>query len=217
MNETTKNNRYRTFARMVDRGSNASPAKYAIMCGKLSAAEIARLLAVRGLADIAEITAAGRPLDGLRAVWSCYTIAAENLFSTPYESAAALAAKSSIDRLDEKKAALNAVKRKISAARKSAEIIYRATHQEPQEADYPNGGLAAARETWEVALCKALNEAETAEMREEYNAANESYNAAKTDYSEACKKFDGEYIARIDRLRAGLSPLKQCGEENSND
>lgn len=215
MNEK-KNNRYRTFARMVDRGSNSAPAKYAIMCGKLTGAEIARLLAVRGLDEIATITAAGKPLDGLRAVWACYTIAAENGFSTPYDGTLALDAKSNIDNLDEKKAALNAINRKITAAKKTAEIIFRANNSEPTEADYPNGGLAAAREAWEIALVKARNEAETPEMREEYNSANETYNAAKVAYADACKEFDDEYMARIDRLRAGLSPLKQCGAENVN-
>lgn len=217
MKETNKNNRYRTYARMVDRGSNSAPAKYAIMCGKLTGAEIARLLAVRGLDDIAEITAAGKPLDGLRAVWACYTIAAAHNFTTPYTQDEAVDASASIAELEDCKSALNAVNRKITAAKKRAEVIYRANNPEPTESDYPNGGLAAAREAWEIALAAARNEAETPEMREEYNNANETYNAAKAVYSEACKKFDGEYMARIDRLRAGLSPLKQCGEENSNN
>lgn len=202
---------------MVDRGSNSAPAKYAIMCGKLTGAEIARLLAVRGLDEIATITAAGKPLDGLRAVWACYTIAAENGFATPYEGTLALDAKSTIDNLDEKKAALNAINRKITAAKKTAEVIYRANNPEPVEADYPDGGLSAAREAWFIAMTNARNGAETPEMREEYNTANEAYNAAKVAYAEACKKFDAEYIERVDRLRAGLSPLKQCGEENSNN
>lgn len=210
-----KNNRYRTFARMVDRGSNSAPAKYAIMCGKLTGAEIARLLAVRGLDDIAEITAAGKPLDGLRAVWACYTIAAAHNFTTPYTQAEALDASASISELENCKAALAAVNRKISAAKKTAEIIYRANNPEPTEADYPDGGLSAAREAWEIALVNARNEAETPEMREEYNAANEAYNASKADYTEACKTFDNSYIDRVDRLRAGLSPLKQCGEDNA--
>lgn len=217
MNETThKTNRYRTFGRMVDRGSNSAPAKYAIMCGKLTGAEIARLLAVRGLNDIAEITAAGKPLDGLRAVWACYTIAAAHNFATPYSQDEAVAASASIAELEDCRAALAAVNRKISAAKKRAEVIYRANNPEPTEADYPDGGLSAAREAWYVALVNARNEAETEEMREEYNTANETYNAAKTAYSEACKKFDVEYMERIDRLRSGLSPLKQCGEENAS-
>lgn len=215
MKETNKNNRYRTFGRMVDRGSDSAPAKYAIMCGKLTGAEIARLLAVRGLDDIAEITAAGKPLDGLRAVWACYTIAAAHNFATPYTQDEAVDASAAISELEDCKAALNAVNRKIAAAKKTAEVIYRANNPEPQEADYPDGGLSAAREVWEVALVTARNNAETPEMREAYNNANETYNAAKAVYSEACKKFDVEYMARIDRLRAGLSPLKQCGEDTS--
>lgn len=217
MNEQNKNNRYRTFARMVDRGSNSAPAKYAIMCGKLTGAEIARLLAVRGLDDIAEITAAGKPLDGLRAVWSCYTIAAAYNFATPYTQDEAVNASAAIAELEDCKSALNAINRKITAAKKRAEVIYRANNPEPTESDYPNGGLAAAREAWEIALAAARNEAETPEMREAYNTANESYNAEKAAYAEACKAFDQKYIECIDRLRAGLSPLKQCGEENSNN
>jgi hypothetical protein len=76
--------------------------------------------------------------------------------------------------------------------------------------------MAAAREAWEVRLAKAREEAETPELREEYNNANETYNAAKAEYAENCKKFDTEYMERINRLRNGLSPLKQCGEENVN-
>ena len=217
MDKRIRNNRHRTFARMVDRGNNSTAAKYATMCGKLTGAEIARLLKVRGLDEIAEITAAGKPLDGLRAVWSCYTIAAAHNFATPYTQAEALSASAAIAKLDECKAALNAVNRKITAARKCAEIIFRANNPEPQEADYPNGGLSSAREAWEIALVAARNEAETPEMREEYNSANEAYNAEKAAYSEACKTFDKKYIECVDRLRAGLSPLKQCGEENNND
>ena len=202
---------------MVNRGSDKNPAQYAILCGKLTAAEIGRLLAVRGLDDIASITSAGKPMDGLRTIWACYTIAAENGFSTPYDEALALDAKSNIDNLDEKKAELNAVNRKISAAKKTAEVIYRANNTEPTEADYPNGGLVEAREAWLIAMTNARNGAETPEMREEYNAANETYNAAKVAYAESCKKFDSEYIERVDRLRAGLSPLNQCGEDNSNN
>jgi len=216
MNEQTKNNRYRTFARMVDRGSNSTAAKYAIMCGKLTGAEIARLLAVRGLDDVAEITAAGKPLDGLRAIWACYQIAAAHNFATPYTQAEAVDASTEIAKLDDCKAALNAVNRKIAAAKKRAEVIYRANNPEPQESDYQNGGLSAAREAWFIAMTNARNESETSEMREEYNNANEAYNVAKAAYAEACKKFDDEYMSRIDRLRAGLSPLKQCGEENVN-
>lgn len=201
---------------MVDRGGNSTPAKYAIMCGKLTGAEIARLLAVRGLDDIAEITAAGKPLDGLRAVWACYTIAAAHGFTTPYTQDEAVDASASIAELEDCKAALNAVNRKIAAAKKTAEVIYRANNPEPAEADYPNGGLSAAREAWYIALTAARNEAETPEMREAYNNANETYNAAKAVYADACKTFDNSYIDRIDRLRSGLSPLKQCGEENSN-
>lgn len=202
---------------MVDRGSNSTVAKYAIMCGKLTGAEIARLLAVRGLDDIAEITAAGKPLDGLRAVWVCYTIAAAHNFCTPYTQGEAVDASASIAELDDCKAALTAVNRKITAAKKRAEVIFRANNPEPTEADHPNGGLAAAREAWSIALVAARNEAETAEMREEYNNANETYNTAKAVYNEACKKFDAAYMERVDHLRVGLSPLKQCGEDNSND
>lgn len=217
MNEQIKNNRYRTFARMVDRGSNSTAAKYAIMCGKLTGAEIARLLAVRGLDDIAEITAAGKPLDGLRAVWACYTIAAAHNFTTPYTQDEAVDASASIAELDDCKAALTAVNRKITAAKKRAEVIFRANNPEPTEADFSDmGDMAAAREAWEIALVAARNEAETPEMREEYNNANETYNAAKAVYVEACKKFDVEYVDRINLLRNGLSPLKQCGEENVN-
>ena len=216
MKETTKSNKYRTFGRMVSKGSDKQPAQYAILCGKLTAAEVCRLLMKRGLDDAASLTAAGKPLDGLKTVWSCYTIAAENGFTTPYDSEVALAAKSSIDKLDERKAALNTVNRRISAAKKTAEVIYRANNPEPTEADYPNGGLAAAREAWYIALVAARNEAETAEMMEEYNTANEAYNLEKASYSSACREFDTEYINRVDRLRAGLSPLKQCGAENSN-
>lgn len=201
---------------MVDRGSNTTAAKYAIMCGKLTGAEIARLLAVRGLDDIAEITAAGKPLDGLRAVWACYTIAAAHNFCTPYTQDEAVDASAAISELEDCKAALNAVNRKITAAKKRAEVIYRANNPEPIEADYPDGGLSAAREAWYIALTAARNEAETSEMREAYNNANETYNAAKAVYSEACKRFDAEYISRVDRLRSGLSPLKQCGEDNVN-
>ena len=216
MKETNKNNRYRTFGRMVSKGSDKAPALYAIHCGKLTAAEICRLLMRRGLDDVASLTAAGKPLDGLRTVWACYTIAAENGFATPYESEIALAAKNSIDNLEEKKASLNAVNRRIAAAKKTAEVIYMANNPEPQEADYPDGGLSAAREAWFVAMVNARNGAETPEMREAYNAANETYNSAKAAYADACKRFDAEYINRVDRLRAGLSPLKQCGEDNSN-
>lgn len=201
---------------MVSKGSDKQPAQYAVHCGKLTAAEICRLLMRRGLDDVASLTAAGKPLDGLKTVWACYTIAAENGFSTPYESDIALAAKSSIDKLDERKAALNAINRKITAAKKTAEIIFRANNPEPQESDYPNGGLAAAREAWEIALVKARNEAETPEMREAYNTANEAYNLERAAYVKACLDFDSAYMAEIDKRRAGLSPLKQCGEENSN-
>lgn len=216
MKETNKNNRYRTFARMVDRGSNTAPAKYAIMCGKLTGAEIARLLAVRGLDDVAEITAAGKPLDGLRAVWACYQIAAANNFATPYTQEEAVDASAAIAELEDCKAALNAANRKITAAKKTAEVIYRANNPEPTEADYPEGGLSAAREAWEVALVTARNDAETPEMREEYNKANETYNAAKAVYVDSCKAFDNSYMDRVNNLRIGLSPLKQCGEENRN-
>lgn len=208
-----KNNRYRTFGRMVSKGSDKQPAQYAIHCGKLTAAEICRLLMRRGLDDVASLTAAGKPLDGLRTVWACYTIAAENGFTTPYDSEVALAAKSSIDKLDELKAALNAVNRKISAAKKTAEVIYRANNPAPHESEYPNGGLSAAREAWEIALAAARNEAETPEMREAYNTANEAYNLEKITYVKSCLNFDSAYMKALDERRAGLSPLKQCGED----
>lgn len=202
---------------MVSRGNDKSPAQYAIHCGKLTAAEICRLLTRRGLDDVASLTAAGKPLDGLRTVWACYTIAAENGFSTPYESDIALSAKSSIDKLDERKAALNAVNRKISAAKKTAEVIYRANNPEPQEFEYPNGGLSAAREAWQVALVTARNNAETPEMREAYNTANETYNLEKITYVKSCLNFDSAYMKALDERRANLSPLKQCGEDaNAN-
>ena len=217
MKETNKNNRCRTFGRMVSKGSDKNPALYAIHCGKLTAAEICRLLSKRGLDEIATITAAGKPLDGLKTVWACYTIAAENGFTTPYESEVALAAKSSIDKLDERKAALNAVNRRISAAKKTAEVIYRANNPEPHESEYPNGGLSAAREAWQVALVAARNNAETPEMREAYNMANEAYNLEKATYVKACLSFDSAYTKALDERRAGLSPLKQCGEDaNTN-
>lgn len=215
MKETPKNNRYRTFGRMVAKGSDKQPAQYAIHCGKLTAAEICRLLSKRGLDEVATITAAGKPLDGLRTVWSCYTIAAENGFTTPYDSEVALAAKSSIDKLDERKAALNAVNRKITAAKKTAEVIYRANNPEPTESEYPNGGIAAAHEAWEIALVAARDEAETPEMRKAYNTANEAYNMEKAAYTKSCLGFDSAYIAEIDKRRAGMSPLKQCGEDNA--
>lgn len=212
---TTKNNRYRTFGRMVAKGSDKQPAQYAIHCGKLTAAEICRLLSKRGLDEVATITAAGKPLDGLRTVWACYTIAAENGFTTPYESEVAIAAKSSIDKLDERKSALNAINRRISAAKKTAEVIYRANNPEPHESEYPNGGLSAAREAWFVALVAARNDAETPEMREAYNTANEAYNLEKITYVKSCLNFDSAYMKALDERRAGLSPLKQCGEDTS--
>lgn len=200
---------------MVAKGSDKQPAQYAIHCGKLTAAEICRLLAVRGLDEIATITAAGKPLDGLRTVWACYTIAAENGFTTPYESDIALAAKSSIDKLDERKAALNAVNRKIAAAKKTAEVIYRANNPEPTEADYPNGGLSEAREAWFIAMTTARNGAETPEMREAYNSANEAYNLEKITYVKSCLNFDSAYMKALDERRSSLSPLKQCGEDTN--
>lgn len=208
-----KSNKYRTFGRMVSRGSDKAPALYAIHCGKLTAAEICRLLMRRGLEDVASLTAAGKPLDGLKTVWACYTIAAENGFTTPYESEIALAAKNSIDSLDEKKAALNAVNRRIAAAKKTAEVIFRANNPEPVEADYPDGGLSAAREAWFVAMVNARNEAETPEMREGYNTANEAYNLEKITYVKSCLNFDSAYMKALDERRANLSPLKQCGED----
>ena len=198
---------------MVDRGTNSAPAKYAISCGRLTGAEIAMLLSARGLDEVAEITAASKPLDGLRAVWACYALAAANNFATPYTQDEAAEANASIAELEDCKAVLAAVNRKITSAKKAAEVIFRANNPEPAEAEYPDGGIAAAREAWEVALAAARNGAETTEMRAAYNAANEAYNAAKATYAESCKRFDVAYIERVDRLRAGLSPLKQCGEE----
>lgn len=198
---------------MVSKGSDKQAAQYAIHCGKLTAAEICRLLSKRGLDEVAAITAAGKPLDGLRMIWSCYTLAAENGFSTPYPEDLAISAKASIDKLEDAKSILNSVNRKITAAKKTAEVVFRANNPEPQEADYPNGGIAAAREAWEIRLAAARNDAETAEMREAYNAANEAYNATKASYSNDCKAFDSAYIEEIDKRRAGLSPLKQCGED----
>ena len=215
MNEPKKSNRYRTFGRMVSKGSDKQPAQYAIHCGKLTAAEICRLLSKRGLDEVATITAAGRPLDGLKTIWACYTIAAENGFTTPYESEIALSAKSSIAKLEEKKAALNAVNRKITAAKKTAEVIFRANNPEPTESEYPNGGLSEAREAWFIAMVNARNEAETPEMREQYNAANEAYNLEKITYIKSCLNFDSAYMKALDERRAGLSPLKQCGEDTN--
>lgn len=218
MNDQNKSNRYRTFGRMVSRGSDKSPAQYAILCGRLTAAEIGRLLSKRGLDDIASITAAGKPLDGLRTVWACYTIAAAHNFATPYTQDEAINASASIAEIEDCKAALNAVNRKITAAKKRAEVIFRANNPEPTEADFGDlSDMAAAREAWEARLAKARAEAETPELREAYNDANEKCNSAKAVYAEACMAFDNEYMARIDRLRAGLSPLKQCGEDNSNN
>lgn len=202
---------------MVDRGSSSAPAKYAIRCGKLTAAEICRLLSKRGLDEVASITAAGKPLDALRTIWACYTIAAENGFTTPYDGDLALKAKNSIDKLDERKAALAAVNRKIAAAKKTAEVIFRANTPEPQEYEYPNGGLSVAREAWQELLVAARAEAETAEMREAYNTANEAYNLEKITYVKSCLNFDSAYMEALDERRASLSPLKECGEENSND
>lgn len=217
MNEKTKNNRYRTFGRMVAKGSDKQPSLYAIHCGRLTAAEICRLLARRGLDDVASITAAGRPLDGLRMIWSCYALAAENGFSTPYPDNIAIAARASIDKLEGAKAILNSVNRKIAAAMRTAEVVFRANNPEPNESEYPNGGIAAAREAWEIRLAKARADAETAEMREAFNVANEEYNAAKLAYANDCKAFDAAYLEAIDKRRAGLSPLKQCGAEDSNN
>lgn len=218
MSTNTPNNRFRTFARMVSAGSAKRPAAYAIKCGKLTVAEIARLLTKRGLTAEEAITAASKPIDGLKAIWFCYAIAASNNFTTPYDEATARNAKIAIDTLADIKANMATASRKIATAKNNAEVIFKAKNSAPDREAYTDANeYAKAVEGYNMQLFAVRADAVTAEMQKELDEATAAYEKGKAEYTLACVSFDNEYVSAVDARRKGLSPLKQCGEPDTEN
>lgn len=218
MSTNKPNNRFRTFARMVSAGSAKRPAAYAIKCGKLTVAEIARLLTKRGLTAEEAITAASKPLDGLKAIWFCYAIAAANNFATPYADETARNAKTAIDTLADIKATMATAQRRITTAKNNAEVIFKAKNAAPDREAYADSGeYAKAVEGYNMQLFAVRADAVTAEMQKALEAATAEYEKGKTEYMLACLSFDAAYVSAVDARRQGLSPLKQCGEDDTSD
>ena len=108
--------------------------------------------------------------------------------------------------------------RRITTAKNNAEVIFKAKNAAPDREAYADANeYAKAVEGYNMQLFAVRADAVTAEMQKALDAATAAYEKGKTEYTLACIAFDTDYISEVDARRQGLSPLKQCGEDDTAD
>lgn len=193
----------KTLIRMVteSKGGN-KPARYTVIAGKLTAAEMCSLAWAADEEAKAAIKG-NRPLDGVAAVYVASAIATElgTGWACSLDALLCASCAATYAAYQNAKRAAATATRNLGEAIEAAETAYHATHHAPNDPNLPD--IEKARADWEHGLWEATHTKEIDALRKASVDADASLDAEKEEYTKACLSVDSGYRTALALRRAG--------------
>lgn len=193
----------KTLIRMVteSKGGN-KPARYTVIAGKLTAAEMCSLAWAADDESKAAIKG-NRPLDGVAAVYVASAISTElgTAWKCSLDSILCASCAATYAAYQNAKRAAATAKRNMDEAIEAAETAYKATNPAPND---PNiADIEAARKAWATGLWNATHTKEIDALRKASVDASAALDAEKEEYNAACLAVDSGYRTALALRRSG--------------
>lgn len=198
----------KTIIRMIaETKGGKKPARYAVIAGKLTAAEMCSLAwaAKTENADMAAILKGNRPLDGVAAVYVASAIATDlgSTWRCALDALLCASCAASYAAYNNAKRASATAKRNLDEAIEAAETAFKATNPRPNDAtipDYETACKAWAADLWNATHTKEINALRTASID-----ASAALDAEKEEYTKACLSVDSGYRTALSLRRASMT------------
>lgn len=212
----------KTIIRMIAETKNQSrAAKYAVIAGKLTAAEMCSLAWREDIdaTDIKAIMKGNKALDGVSAVYAASAIAEAmgtdwrcSLDANLCAACAAVYAAYMNARADKATAT-----RALDTAIEAATIAYKATHALPNDASMTADEREVARRAYWDGLDSATHTPEIDKLRKAATEADARLESEKAEYLKACLEVDSGYRTALALRRAGVSSWRMADAPDATD
>ena len=193
----------KTLIRMIaeSKGGNR-PARYSVIAGKLTAAEMCSL--AWSADDEAKAAIKGnRPLDGVAAVYVASAIATDlgAAWKCSLDALLCASCAASYAAYNNAKRAAATAKRNLDESVEAAETAYKSTHPAPNDSNIAD--IESARKEWATGLWNATHTPEIDALRKASVDASAALDAEKAEYNKACLAVDSGYRTALSLRRAG--------------
>lgn len=198
----------KTLIRLVSESKGgAKPARYTVIAGKLTAAEIASLAWSAGAenSELAAVLKGNKPLDGVAAVYVASAIANDlgPSWACSLDPVTCASCAAQYAAYQNAKRAAQTATRNLGEAIEAAETAYKATHPMPND---PNtDDYEAVRKAWESELFDATHTPEIDALRKAAVDASANLEAEKEEYTRACLSVDSGYRTALALRRANTT------------
>ena len=185
------------------KGGN-KPARYSVIAGKLTAAEICSL-AWSADEESKSAIKGNRPLDGVAAVYVASAIATElgNGWKCSLDALLCASCAATYASYQNAKRAAATAKRNLDESIEAAENAYSATHHAPNDPNLPD--IEKARADWEDGRWNAIHTKEIEDLRKASVDASAALDAEKEEYNAACLAVDSGYRTALALRRANMT------------
>lgn len=212
----------KTLIRMITETKNqARAARYAVIAGKLTAAEMCSLAWREDIdaTDIKAILRGNKALDGVAAIYAASAIAealgADWRCSLEAELCAACAAVYAA--YQNAKAEKATATRALDTAIEAATVAYKATHALPNDASMTAEERESARRAYWDGLDAATHTPEIDKLRKAATEADAKLEAEKAEYNKACLEVDSGYRTALALRRAGASSWRMADAPDASE
>lgn len=198
----------KTLIRLVSESKGGNrPARYAVIAGKLTAAEMCSLAwstdAENG--ELAAILKGNKPLDGVAAVYVASAIASDmgSTWTCALDPVTCASCAAQYAAYQNAKRAATTASRNLTEAIDAAETAYKATHPMPNDSNITN--VEEARKEWQSGLWDATHTPAIEALRKAAVDASEALDAEKTEYNAACLAVDSAYRTALALRRSNMT------------
>lgn len=200
-----------------NKGGN-KPARYAVIAGKLTAAEMCSLAWSAEVEndELKEIIRGNRPLDGVAAVYaaSAIAVALGGDWKCALDTLQTAACAASYSAFQNAKRAAATAKRNLEEAIDAAETAFRATNPIPNDSTIAD--FEAVRAAWNADFWNATHTPEIDTLRKASIDASAALDAEKEEYTKSCLSVDSGYRTALALRRANMTWKEADKPDNEN-
>lgn len=198
----------KTLIRMIseNKGGNR-PARYAVIAGKLTAAEMCSLAWAADVEndELKDFIRGNRPLDGVAAVYaaSAIAVALGGNWACSLDALLTASCAASYAAFQNAKRAKATAQRNLNEAIEAASTAFKATNPRPDDVNIPD--YDAVCKSWTTEYWNATHTDEIENLRRACTKAEDEYDHEKTEYDKACLEVDKGYRTALALRRANMT------------
>ena len=198
----------KTLIRMISENKGGKkPARYAVIAGKLTAAEMVSLAWAAEVEndELKEFIRGNRPLDGVAAVYaaSAIAVALGGNWKCSLDAILTASCAASYSAFQNAKRAKATAQRNLNEAIEAASTAFKATNPRPNDVNIPD--YEAIVKAWTNDYWNATHTDEIEELRRACTKAENDYDKEKAEYDKACLEVDSGYRTALSLRRAGMT------------